>query len=346
MLFAGWDWHIRNKESSTLIKYISIFLHQWRMPLLFFISGAGTFFALGFRKPIDFIQERIKRLIVPLVAGCFIVVAPQVYIERIDKYDSYLEFFPHFLDGIYPKGNFSWHHLWFVAYLFSYSIFLLPIFLKLRNSRNAYNRFTKFFYSKFGVFLFVIPIILSQFLLRPFFPKDTLKLIDDWACFTYYLFFFFYGFLVCYSHSWDKIKEDSSFNLFFAVLSVVLLYISHWKILHNPNYHIYLRGAVRIIIQTMTAWYCVLCFIGYGQKFLNKNNPFLQYANEGIYPFYILHQVAIVIIGYYVIKWNINLYIKYIVVSNASLISCIIVYWFFVRPFRITRFIFGMKSRV
>lgn len=346
MLFSGWEWHITNKESSDVIKNMSLFLHQWRMPLLFFISGAGTFFALGYRKPKEFVVERTKRLLIPLLAGIFLVVSPQVYIERIKNYSSYLDFYPHFFDGIYPKGNFSWHHLWFVAYLLVYSLVSLPLFLKLRNpnSQKIVNFFKRILTSWYGSFLLVLPIVLSQFILRPFFPNDTHALVDDWACFVYYLFFFLYGYIISVSDDWTSLEKYKKHNLCYSILSFIFLFVGYAFFFDNPNYHIYTRKAIQIAIQSLTAWFCVITIIGYGIKFLNKSNKFLPYANEGIYPFYILHQTAIVLIGYFVIQWKINLYVKYLIISNLSLVVCIFIYWFFIRPFGITRVLFGMKN--
>jgi hypothetical protein len=34
--------------------------------------------------------------------------------------------------GIYPKGNLSWHHLWFVAYMLILTFVLLPVYLWAR----------------------------------------------------------------------------------------------------------------------------------------------------------------------------------------------------------------------
>jgi hypothetical protein len=37
-------------------------------------------------------------------------------------------------NGVYPEGNFSWHHLWFIVYLFLISLVITP-FLGLFKSR-------------------------------------------------------------------------------------------------------------------------------------------------------------------------------------------------------------------
>ena len=131
MIFNTWDWHVKNDQQyGGILRSTMSFLHIWRMPLLFLISGAGTYFALGSRTSAQYLSERFKRLFIPLLAGVFTLVPVQVYIERASLYSSLPDFYPHMFQGTYPEGNFSWHHLWFIAYLFVIALLISP-FLNL-----------------------------------------------------------------------------------------------------------------------------------------------------------------------------------------------------------------------
>ncbi|MFC4874431.1 acyltransferase family protein [Negadavirga shengliensis] len=129
MLFVSWDWHIKNNVISEAIRWPMLFLSQWRMSLIFLISGAGVYFAMGYRSPKVFALDRLKRILVPLLAGMILVIPPQVYLERLDQGAEwgYLRFYlTIFRFEPYPEGNFSWHHLWFLVYILSYSWFCCP----------------------------------------------------------------------------------------------------------------------------------------------------------------------------------------------------------------------------
>ena len=135
MFFVPWDWHIKNDEIVNWMRYPMVFINQWRLPILFVVSGMGTRYALSFRSGNDYIKERFKRLLIPLVFGILIIVPPQVYLERLTDGDTsanYFQFYPDFFNGIYPSGNFSWHHLWFLPYLLLMSLLATPLFLKWR----------------------------------------------------------------------------------------------------------------------------------------------------------------------------------------------------------------------
>ena len=172
MIFNTWEWHIKNDQQfGGMLKQIMTFLHYWRMPLLFMVSGAGTYFALGKRSPGQYLTERFKRLIVPLAFGIFTLVPVQVYIEKVSEYDSLLDFYPQMFNGIYPAGNFSWHHLWFIAYLFFVSLIISPFLNFLRSKR--FEKFThwieKSVTKPFALNIFILPLLISQILLRPYF---------------------------------------------------------------------------------------------------------------------------------------------------------------------------------
>ena len=86
-----------------------------------------------------------------------------------------------------------------------------------------------------------------------------------------------------------------------------------------------------------------LGLLGMGSRLLNVNNRFLGYANEAVLPFYILHQPIILVIGYFVIPWQVGIPFKYFFIVVTAFITIMLVYEFLVRRTNILRFLFGMK---
>jgi len=83
MYFVPWKWHIKHELTYDWISWPMIFINQWRLPILFIISGMGTRFALSHRSGQLFRKERLMRLGIPLLVGVILIVPPQLYIERI-----------------------------------------------------------------------------------------------------------------------------------------------------------------------------------------------------------------------------------------------------------------------
>jgi peptidoglycan/LPS O-acetylase OafA/YrhL len=312
------------------------------MPLLFMLSGAGTFFALGKRTSGQYLSERFRRLVIPLAIGIFTLVPVQVYIERINQYGSLVEFYPHMFEGIYPEGNFSWHHLWFIAYLFVISLFISPFLNFLRSNR--FQRFTsrieKIVTKPFALNIFIIPLLLSQILLRPFFETETNDLVNDWASITYYIIFFLAGFILLPVRN---ITEAMRKYRLWYLAEVIAVTIVMFKVPYMARSE-ESGDIIRDVSSIFLAWSCAMTAIGFAKQYFNKNSPIRKLANEAIYPFYLLHQPVIVVTGYFTIHLGVAVAWKVVIVLLSSFTLTTAIYWFLIRPFNLSRIIFGMKK--
>ena len=138
--FNAGEWHIKNSTNSTVLDSVMSFFELWGMPLIFLISGASIYLALRPHGAVRFLRERVLRLLVPLVFGILILSPPQVYLERLTHGQfegSFLEYLPiYFRDWNSWNGEFDWAgvHLWYLAYLFLFTLVLLPFFAALKTS--------------------------------------------------------------------------------------------------------------------------------------------------------------------------------------------------------------------
>ena len=185
MFFVPWGWHIKNNVIYDWLRWPMIFLNQWRLPILFVISGMGTYYALSKRSLKQFSWERYLRLGIPLFIGMLLIVPPQIYIERIQQSDYTRNKFQIyktelFRGGTYPKGNISWHHLWFLPYLLLFSLLLGPLFVRLKRRPSKLVEWTKRQLQKpFGMYIVIIPLFLVESFVEPFFPS-TKAMDGDW----------------------------------------------------------------------------------------------------------------------------------------------------------------------
>ncbi len=171
MLFVGWGWHITNAETIPSLQLPMDLAHRLRMPLLFVIAGAGMWYALQRRTIASFTGERTLRLLVPVIAGMLLIVPPQVFVERVahgDWHGGYLQFMTErvFQFRPYPAGDFSWHHLWFIVYLFAYVLLLLPLMAWWRQAKPVIRPGA-------WIFLLGLPLGLNEAFLKPLFPRRT-----------------------------------------------------------------------------------------------------------------------------------------------------------------------------
>jgi glucan biosynthesis protein C len=353
MWFNTWGWHVKNNETTVSFQYWMIWSHNFRMQLLLFISGAGTYMALGKRTSGQFAIERFRRLFIPLIFGMLVVVPPQIYYERINQFNGYWDFYKTvFQFKPYPEGgSLSWHHLWFILYLFMYSLIALPFlkFVRSSKSESFRNSAFKILSSPAGLLFFPsILILITQIVLRPYFPEETHSLTNDWAYFTYYFLFFVMG-IVCYSNSrlWEVIGSNRNYLLMALLVALIPFYACyfHFRGLITLPWSMNTVEIIFDVASIFVSWFTVITIIAYGQHYLNKPHKWLSVANEGLYPFYILHQTVIIVIGYYIVQLPWGIASKYWAISFLTLFSCVGFYLLLIRPFNVTRFLFGMKPR-
>ena len=134
-----YTWHVTDADKSNLLWDLVGWMRFWRLHLLFFVSGFGTYFALRKLDGVAFVRERSVRLWVHLLFGMAVVCPPQVWVERVTQHgyaDGFLTFFVRdaFTHGTYPAGNITWNHLWFLPYLLLMTVVLTPLLVSLRDS--------------------------------------------------------------------------------------------------------------------------------------------------------------------------------------------------------------------
>jgi len=350
MFFNHWTWHVKNNVLSRGIEFPMLFLSQWRMALLFMISGAGVYFALGRRSAGAFAWDRTKRLLLPLLVGIFVVVPPQIYVERVyrgqfagsylDWYPSVFQFVPYQDGG--GGGSFSWHHLWYLAYIFCFSLLGLPLWLALRSPRGQRMtaRWAEFF--KNPLWLLGLPIAGHLLLSALDLPENDHGLVGDWSNQVHQFTLFFTGFVLCTQPAfwetlarWRRLTPALGLGLSVGVL---LLYANHaW---HPGGF-----WALPVeLLKISSSWCCLLAIFCYGYRYLNFKNAFLAYATPAVYPFYILHQTITVSVGYFLMPYEWPWGLKFLLLAGATFGGCFLLYHFLIRPFGVMRVLFGGKA--
>ena len=350
MPFVQFGWEIKNKEHSVFLDRLIIWLHQWRLPLLFFISGVGVSFSLRRRSVAAFFGERIIRLFIPLLFAMFFTIPLQVYYEWLQTgkiKESYWSFYPTVWKLVpYPEGSLTWSHMWFVVYLFVFTILLLPIFalMKTRAVQMLKQKANPIFRSPLSNLLLSIPFILYYFTLYIRWPAQG-SLLDDWFVFTSSITFYFFGFFLADLSNFWRICEN--YRKQFLIVSIVCVTVLFWKyywaveLPKRQDTSLYVYG----FFDGLQIWSIILTIIGYARRYLNFSNPWLTYLTSAVYPFYILHQTVIVVAGYYIVQWNSSITVKLIALIITCFVTILALYHFLIRPFIITRVLYGLKPK-
>jgi hypothetical protein len=346
------DWHVKNINTYVWMEIWNIFATRWMMPLFFIISGASLFYAIGKSGGWSkFYVDKFLRLMIPVLLASVTHSALQVYLERLTHGQfsgSFFSFLPQYFSGIYlgigMPGNFVFHgmHLWYLFFLFIYSLACCPLFIWLKGSgRLILNRIMALSAIPGLMYLwFSIPLLIMEALI----PEAVLSAGSGGWGFLYYIWFLIAGFMIVSSERLQQqIKNQRWISLLLGlVLSTLYLYQ-----LFSPSriaFPAWIGDWIYTLLSIFSAWSWLFAILGFGMRFLSFNRPLLQYANEGVLPFFILHQTVLLGIGYFVMTWQIHDFLKWAIVFTSSFIVIIALYTLLIRKLDLFRFLFGMKT--
>jgi surface polysaccharide O-acyltransferase-like enzyme len=311
MYYVTWDWHVKSPYASNAIEPLMILSSPWRLGLLFMISGVATAFMLQKLRVGAVLRQRSWRLLVPLVFGMFVIVPPQSYFEVVEKiayHGSYAEFMRLYVSGYHGfcRGDDclrmpTWNHLWFVAYLWAYTMIggLIVWLLgapRLQRLSDTVDRLLS------GWRLIALPVLVlaaARYTMADRFPT-THALVDDWYSHAQYFFLFALGTLMAMQTGlWARIEALRWTSLALWLSSWVLV-VCYWSIpeaLATPEVLQWkpLMRAVYCLCQ----WTPILTVCGFGHRHLNFDSAKRRYLTEAVFPVYILHQTLIVVMAHW-----------------------------------------------
>jgi glucan biosynthesis protein C len=306
-------WHVKNAQTSSLVDIFTGIFDLFGMPMIFAISGASIFFALRPGGARRFLRERALRLLLPLGVGILVLTPPQVYLDRLNHglfKGSFLEFLPYY----FQPANFSWNgvHLWCLQYLFVFTLFLMPLFIWLKrpSGQRALRTLSRFTARPGAIFLWAVPLALISIVADPF---NLMKqgLSETLLRLVMFPIPLIYGYLIYADHAIQQaiIRQRRAFLFVSVGFSFVPPLVSTaitqwgWKI-DLVSY------SLLMALASLLIWCYLLAAFGYGMRYLTSPKRSLAYANEAVLPFYILHQPAILILGYFIIQLQLPIVVK------------------------------------
>lgn len=341
---ANWDFHYKSQYRSQPLEALMLLVNQWRMPLLWVISGISIRFVLQKVSAFKFVTVRSLRLLLPLLFGILVVVPPQLYVEMTGKGElsvSYWQFYQLFFDldnpifakyqdGILPHIDVN--HLWYLRELWTFSLITLCL-SPLLNSRLV-QAGVDWIANKTGVHgLYLLPLIPLIIV--------SIALPDDKSAtgFTFLL----YGYLIGWNIGlWENIKKYRQVFLLIAITSYVAILFAYFNVWLNPVLKAMWWAELLGLVALFNAWSGVLALLGFAAVYLNKPSAKLSYLNDAVLPYYILHQTFIVVLAFLLSPMQLGPVFEPLIIIVGTFTGCIVSYEI-IRRVTILRPLFGLK---
>jgi glucan biosynthesis protein C len=297
---AGWSWHLKSPHSAEWLQWPMRAVNLWRMDLVFLISGLALGFLARGGGGARLLAQRSWRLLLPLAFGMAVIVPYQPYAQMVAAgviepgFGAFL--LRYAAGGPWPPGSFegwevgvTWNHLWYLPYLWTYTAVLLamrgwldrvgPAFRALRGARLA--------------LVPVLPLALATVTLWPHFPPTHDLIHDGWLHAVYFTLFA-YGWWIGTDEGWWAEVRRLRWPLLALALAMLAGVAALRAQLPMPP-----GGPPRMLVRLASdlyLWWALLAILGWAHQTLNRPWPWLAWANEQVYPWYLLHQTITIVL--------------------------------------------------
>ncbi|WP_341703283.1 acyltransferase [Ferrovibrio sp.] len=351
MFYVPWDWHVKSIHAGPEIRPLMLLTSPWRLTLLFLISGVATRYMADRLAATSgagwlLLRARSARLLLPLAFGMLVIVPPQTWCEIVAKLGwtgSVADFYGHYVtgyDGWRPGGRLlivpTWNHLWFVAYLWVYTMLAIALRPLLRlAARRGLGAAAQVLLTPLGIVLLPGLLLVGlRVVMRPFFP-ETHALIDDWYLHAEYAAVFLFGYAIARADEiWDAIE-----TLRWPALAAGLACYGWlvWQMQAGLP-----RGPLGAVVWGIDQWAWIVALLGFARRRLDVDHPWRRYLADAVFPFYILHQTVIVVTGHALTPLALPAAAEAGVILAATVAVCLAGYET-VRRLRWLRPFFGLK---
>jgi glucan biosynthesis protein C len=327
MVFVPWGFHAQTAHPIDWVAIPMMAINPWRLALLFVVSGYASRALLRKGNGLGaFARSRSARLLVPLLFGMIVIVPVQPWIELATQH-GYRASFWHFLayhyfgfakfGGIYLPAT---QHLWFVLYLWLYTMLLAAI-AALIGGRGLQRAFDTVFA---GTRLWILPMLWLVAVSAWLFPgaRETHAVWGDWVAHASYLPAFLFGF----GFAGSRAGFAATARLWrWAAMVALIAYgvvvgIEYaWPVDVVPPFpygHIFAAG------RAVQGWSAIIALIGFADLHWNRDHPWRATLTEAVFPFYIIHQTVIVGVEGALLPYGLHPVAEFAILVVSTVTAC------------------------
>jgi hypothetical protein len=239
-----------------------------------------------------------------------VIVPPQSYLEVVEKVSytgTYAAFLKLYFTGYHGFCRASdclllptWNHLWFVAYLWIYTVILYAVIRLIPASVKWLRRVTDSSLGGPGIIVWPLAFLaVARITLIGIYPPNH-AVAGDWYNHATYGMTFLSGFVLAGTRApWVAIERARWIALGLAVLAWAFMSAYHGFYSSDaaPAPPEVLRLFQRGVFGA-EQWLAIVAVLGFARRHLTHDNAARRYLTAAIFPVYILHQTVIVVVAH------------------------------------------------
>ncbi len=342
LYFAPGHWIVKSPQPAAWVAWPLTAVVPWRLSVLFAVSGFATAAMIQrFPGPAAFLAERSRRLLIPLLFGMVVIVPPQEWVRlEVSGVDpTFVSFLEHdafsFAShaGAFMPG---WEHLWFLPYLWAYTLLLTGWIALVPRWRERTARAVAWLTA--GRRLIWAPaaamaggiVLLSR--------AHVPGLADS----ADYIPAFLLGF--AYAHF---PALQAAFRRHFAealALSLAMLAVLWGLMAFGSPFPGHFEDLLGMAAAGVMSWTMIPVAFHAAERFLNRDHRWRRPLAAAVFPAYIVHQTIIVLVGWHLRQAGIGGWSAFIIQLAAVGGGCALA-WQLARRVPLAGVLLGMPGK-
>jgi glucans biosynthesis protein C len=346
MVFVPWGWHVKSPVTVEWLTVPMLGTNSWRLPLLFVVSGFASRMLIERRlNSRQFVQQRTARLLLPVLFGIIFIIPVQPWIELTTQHSYSAGFAQFWLTDYFRFGAINgvdlptWQHLWFVVYIWAYSV-ALPLFTP--SVRAQFQPVFDRVFRKAGIlFIPMIWGIIVSILLAPG-EESNHALVGDAVGHLTYIPAFLFGVGLAGSRQ-AMLAAARYWKLALALATIAFVALCYALSASGGNHELSInQQSIIFVSRSIMGWSMIVALIGIADTFWNLDHPWRPTLTEAVFPFYIIHQTVIVIAGWCLLQWSIDPQVGFWFIFATTVAGCA-AFYFLGRSINILRPLIGLR---
>ena len=350
-----------DSNNSLVFDYVFHFIHSFRMPTFFVLSGFFTALLVEKRGVWGTYKNRAARILAPLVAGIFTIL-PLTILFVLDfmiaaRYGTF-DLIPskgdvyalgnamaaRSMEGTLREGEPALAHLWFLYYL-CYFYLLIPVCRWLvARSLPFEDRLGRLLVSPWLVAAFAL---YTSATLWPFHGAQVeegfMYITPHGPSLVYYGSFFVLGYVF---HHYRDFLQGLVPNFWrWAALSAVMFPIAvHLSELDNA-----VRGrdtvlhVWAVLANGLCTWALIYAFIGGALRFFDRDSPWIQYVSQSSYWVFLVHMPLVSLAAFWLVQFDLPAMLKFLLACGFTALVAFTTFHYWVQRTWLSVFLHGRR---
>ncbi|HEX4693040.1 acyltransferase [Sphingomonas sp.] len=327
MVFVPWGFQVKTAHPMAWVDIPMLLTNPWRLTLLFVVSGYASR-ALATRSATigAFVRSRNARLLPPLLFGMAVIVPPQTWVEVVTQHGYAHGFWRFWTQDYFRFGTLfgivmpTWNHLWFVVYLWVYTL-ALGCFALVPGADRLQRAFDIAFGGGRAIWVPLAFALVTQFWLFQRI-EDTHDFFRDGIAHLQYFPAFLFGFGLAGSRAAiDGLKRWWAVS---AALAILCYAIIAGMLVAWPDFGFPSHGVAQFhkFVRELDVWLAITALVGAAERFLNHDHRWRATLAEATFPFYIIHQTVIVVVEFWLKPLGIGAGAEFAVLVATTVAGC------------------------